>query len=317
MDLLHAEQVSFDHVYLNEIDLVIGASGYEKRSPYLMERLKLGNETKLVLAFKERMDELNRPENDRIFRKLGFEFVNISGNSEPDIEKLISLFPAGNKEELRILVDYSCMTKPWYASFIEYFIHTNLPYRKVHVLFSYTQSSYAKPRKTKPLRSAEPMSHGPHGRMAGKPIALVMGLGYEKKKADFLRKVVNPKETYCFYADPSIDKRFVEKVYINNFKMIDSLHKSHVFPYPLDGMTKTDRMLTDLCLNLRLKYKVILAPLGPKPFALLSILAGARYPDIEIWKVSTGKPESVSDRIPIEEPLVYRVEFGRDDEDNY
>jgi hypothetical protein len=314
MDLLNSKQVSFDQVYSSDIDLVIGVSGYEKRSPYLMERIKLGSETKLVLAFEERMKELNRPENDRIFRKLGFRTITASGNCALDVGKLIACIPEINKKVLRILVDYSCMTKPWYASFIEYFSFNSLPFQKVHILFSYTQSAYVEPRKPKPLRVAEPMGYGSHGIMAGKSIALVMGLGYEKDRAEFLRRAVNPEETYCFYADPSTDSRFVEKVYINNFKLIDSLHKSHVFPYPMEDMKKTDRILTDLCLDLRLKYRIILAPLGPKPFALLSMLIGVRYPDVEIWRVGAGLLENVYDRIPRGEPLVYSVEFGHDED---
>ena len=231
-----------------------------------------------------------------------------------DIDKLLARIPGGEKKEvLRILVDYSCMTKPWYASFIEYFSLRDLPYRKVHILFSYTQSAYVEPKKPKPLRVAEPLGYGSHGIMAGKPIALIMGLGYEKDRAEILQKAINPEECYCFYADPSSDERFVEKVYINNFKLIDRLHKSHVFPYPMDDMKKTNSILTDLCLDLRLRYRIILAPLGPKPFALLSMLVGINYPDIEIWRVGAGKLESVYDRIPQGEPLVYSVEFGHDE----
>jgi len=93
MDLLHSEQVTFDQVYSEAIDLVIGVSGYEKRSPYLMERIKLGSETKLVLAFQERMRQLNRPENDHIFRKLGFQFIKVSGDRGLDVGKLIAFIP--------------------------------------------------------------------------------------------------------------------------------------------------------------------------------------------------------------------------------
>jgi hypothetical protein len=75
-------------------------------------------------------------------------------------------------------------------------------------------------------------------------------------------------------------------------------------------MEKSDRLLTDLCLDLRLNYRIILAALGPKPFALICMLVGARYPDIEVWRVGAGKLESVYDRIPVGEPLVYSVEFG-------
>ena len=315
MDLLSSEQVSFDHLYMHEIDLVIGVTGYEKRSPYLMERIKLSNELKFVLAFEERKDELNRPQNDRIFEQLGFQFVPVSGNEGLNVGELLEHLPRAKKDELWILVDYSCMTKPWYASFIEFFSHSNLPYSKVHILFSYTRSAYVEPKKPKPLRVAEPIGRSGHGMMTGKPIALVIGLGYEKDRAEILRKAVGPEETYCLYADPSSDQRFVEKVYINNFKLIDSLHKSHVLCYPIEDMQKTNNILTDLCLDLRLRYRIILAPLGPKPFALLSMLVGARYPDIEIWRVGAGKLESVYDRNPLGEPLVYHVEFGRDEEE--
>ncbi len=312
MDQLYAEQVSFDYVYSSQIDLVIGVSGYEKRCPYLMERIRLGNETKLVLAFEERSNELNRPRNDEIFRGLGFRFISASGDRALNIEELTAFLPPGKKSELRILVDYSCMTKPWYASFIDYFSRAETSWRKVEILFSYTRSSYMEPKKPKPLRVAEPLGYGSRGMMAGKPIALVIGLGYEKDRAEFLRKAVDPEETYCLYADPTSDRRFVEKVYINNFKLIDSLHKSHVISYPLEDMTRTRNILTDLCLQLRLNYRIIMAPLGPKPFALLSMLVHSRYPDIEIWRVGAGKLESVYDRIPEGEPLVYRVEFGRE-----
>ena len=141
-----------------------------------------------------------------------------------------------------------------------------------------------------------------------------MGLGYEKDRAEFLRRSVIPQETYCFYADPVPDDRFVEKVYINNFKLIDSLHKNHVYPYPMRDMEKTDRILTSLSLDLRIQYRLILAPLGPKPFTLLSLLLAARYPDIEVWRVSAGTMESVYDRKPMGEPLIYSVEFGSDHE---
>ncbi len=314
MDLLHRQQVSFDYLYSNNIDLVIGVSGYEKRSPYLMERIKLGNETKLVLGFEERLDELNRPENDRIFSDLGFHPIIVSGNKPLDVEALLGHLPSRERTELTILLDYSCMTKPWYASFIDYFSRVQLPYMKVNVLFSYTNSVYVEPKKPKPLRIAESLGYGVQGIMAGKPLALVMGLGYEKDRAEFLRKSMDAAKTYCLYADPCNDERFVEKVYINNFKLIDSLHKTEVITYPLDDLEKTDSLLTDLCLDLRMNYRIILAPLGPKPFALICMLVGARYPDIEIWRVGAGKLESVYDRLPEGEPIVYRVEYGNDEE---
>jgi hypothetical protein len=293
--------------------MVVAVSGYEQRSPYLSQRIQLGGETKIALAFHERKHELNRPRNDEVFGGLGFEFIHASGEACIDLEELLAYLPSTRQTTLTLLVDYSCMTKPWYASFINYFSQHNPGYQKVRILFAYTLSGYVEPKKPKPLKEVEQVGCSPHSITPGKPMALVMGLGYEKDRAEFLRKSVDPETTYCFYADPAGDERFVERVYINNFKLIDSLHRRNVFSFPLGDMYKTDRLLTSLCLELRLKYRVILAPLGPKPFALLCMLVAARYPDIEVWRVSAGQLESIYDRKPLGEPLVYCVEFGCED----
>lgn len=314
MEFIKAGQVSFDEVYSEQIDLAIGVSGYESRSPYLMERIKLGDELKVVLAFSEKTEELHRQENDRIFQELRFRFVEESGDRCPDVGHILGLVPRRGTDHLKILVDYSCMTKPWYASIINYLVQQSLPYRRVSVLFSYTISEFVEPKKPKPLKVAEPLGCAHRSLTTGKPLALVMGLGYEKQRAEFLKKSMNPPRTYCFYADPVQDERYIEKVYLNNFRLIDSLHKSHVIPYPIHDLDRTDQLLTSLCLDLRIRSRVILAPLGPKPFALLCMILSARYPDIEVWRVSAGKMESVYDRRPVGEPLVYRVEFGTEQE---
>ncbi len=314
MELIKSDQVSFDSLYNTDFDLVVVVSGYESRCPYLIEKIKLGGEKRIVLAFKEKSNELYRSINDKKYQEFGFQFIHESGNRHIEVNELLKNTPYPVKEELDVLVDYSCMTKIWYASFINYFIRTDMPYQKVKIHFAYTASLYTEPKKPRPFKIAEPLGYTSHRSASGKPLALVMGLGYEKDRAEILHKTLNPDETYVFYSDPADDYRFVEKVYINNFKLIDKLQKTKVINYPVRDLKKIDSLLTTLCLDLRFDYRVILAPLGPKPFTLCCILLAARYPDIEVWRVSAGESESVYDRQPCGEPLVYKVEFGLDEE---
>ncbi|KPK85474.1 MAG: hypothetical protein AMS27_07165 [Bacteroides sp. SM23_62_1] len=314
MELISTEQVTFNDLYISNFDLILAVSGYESRCTYMVEKIKLQNELKIVLAFEEKPDELFRLENDSKYRQLGFQFIPQSGNKCLDNEYLVHLVADQNKEALNILIDYSCMTKLWYASIINYFIRTDLPCNKVSLYFSYTPSRYTEPKKPKPLKIVEPIGCSAHGIIKGKPLALVIGLGYEKDRAEFLRKAIDPEETYIFYTDPADDQRFTEKVYVNNFRLIDNLHRDCVFSYPVRDLKKVDALLTDLCLDLRLNYKIILAPLGPKPFALCCLILAARYPDIEVWRVSAGTSESIYNREPFGEPLVYRVDFGPEED---
>jgi hypothetical protein len=314
MELIQADQVSFNELYEVPFDVVIGVAGYESRCPYMFEKMVLVDEIKVALAFRERSADLHRPENNQKLRDMGFNFVEASGNSLVDVGSILESCGSDQKDSLNILVDYSCMTKLWYASFVNYFIQNELPQKKISVYFAYTSSTFSEPKKPVNLKMAEPLGNGPHGIIKGKPVALIIGLGYEKNKAEFLYKTLEPEQTYVFYADPTDDHRFVEKVYINNFRLIDHLHKDQVINFPIRDLKKIDSLLTTLCLDLRLNYKVILAPLGPKPFALCCMLLAARYPDIEVWRVSAGKSENVYDREPFGEPLVYRVDFGLDED---
>lgn len=314
MELVSTEQIAFNDLNISVFDLILAVSGYESRCTYMVERIKLQDETKIVLAFEEKPDELFRVENDRKYKQMGFSFVSLSGDKYVEVESLLNALPDKNKDSLNILIDYSCMTKVWYASIINFFIRTDLPYHRVSLFFSYTPSGYTEPKKPKPLKIVEPIGCSTHGIIKGKALALVIGLGYEKDRAEFLRKALEPEETYIFYADPADDERFIEKVYINNFKLIDKLHRDQVFSYPIRNLKKIDTLLTDLCLDLRLNYKIILAPLGPKPFALCCLILAARYPDIEVWRISAGSSESVYYREPFGEPLIYRVDFGPEED---
>ena len=310
MELVSTEQITFNELYASVFDLILAVSGYESRSTYLVERIKPQGEKKFVLAFEEKSDELFRIENDRKYKQMGFSFISLSGNKCVEIDSILSSLPDQNKTFLNILIDYSCMTKLWYASIINFFLRTDLPNTRISLFFSYTPSRFTEPKKPKHFKIVEPIGCSTHGIIKGKPLALVIGLGYEKDRAEFLRKALDPEETYIFYADPADDDRFIEKVYVNNFRLIDKLHRNRVFSYPIRDLKKIDLLLTDLCLDLRLNYKIILAPLGPKPFALCCLLLAARYPDIEVWRVSAGSSESVYYREPFGEPLIYRVDFG-------
>lgn len=314
MEFILSEQVPFDDLYTTGFDLVIAASGYEDRCTFLVDRLDRIDAEKRVLAFRERTRELSRPDNDKRFRELEFTFFDQQGDECIDGERLIGDLSSSAKGNLNILVDYSCMTKVWYGSLIDYFINANLPHREVAVYFAYTGSEYTEPKKSRTPRIIEPLGCSKYKPISHKPVALVLGLGYEKDRAEMLFRSLEPEQSYVFYADPTDDKRFVEKVYINNFRLIDKLHRNQVINYPIRDLGKIDELLTGLCLDLRLSHRVILAPLGPKPFSLCCLLLAARYPDVEVWRISAGPSERLYQRIGRGDPLVYKTVFGQEEE---
>lgn len=307
MELDTTVQIPVNDLHSQIFDLLIAASGYETRCAFLSQRVHSSRyKRKVVLAFKERKGEISRPVNDLIFDKLGFETVEASLCSDFEIRRVLDNFcETINSNEANILIDYSSMPKLWYEAIIQYFIENEPQTKKMNVWFSYTPSEYA---ESKTVRNKYFLKDIPGG-LSSKPKALIIGLGYEKGRAEELAVKLKSDATYSFYSDPAVDPRFVDELIENNKDILNRLETGKVLTYPIQDLNFINSSLTHLCVDLRLKYQVVLAPIGPKPFTLMCFLLNARYPDIKIWRFSSEVPKEVYDRKPHGELLVYKVHF--------
>lgn len=308
MELDSTVQVVFEDLKNQNFDLFIAACGYETRSIFLPQRLASHQaKRKVAIAFTEHCGDLSRPFNDKVLTQLGFEFCDTSMLSTEEINRILSdLCISHKKEELNILVDYSSMPKLWYNAIINYFLELESEHKNVHICFSYTPSEYTKATKNisnKFLDSAIPASS------SSKPKALVIGLGYEKGRAEELANKLKADVTYSFYSDPAVDPRFVAELIDNNKSVLNNLESARIIKYPIYDLNFINTALTNLCVDLRLTHQIVLAPLGPKPFTLMCFLINARYPDTKIWRITSGLPKEVADRKPNGELLIYKVLF--------
>ena len=143
------------------------------------------------------------------------------------------------------------------------------------------------------------------------PTALIMGLGYEADRALGLAEYVEASETFALYADPALDSAFVEATIRNNAGLLSLLGRERVIPYPFGDLRATAARLSSLSLGLQMRgYRVILAPLGPKPFALLCLLLATRFPELDVWRVSAGTSGLAYDREATGDIVVCRATFS-------
>jgi len=311
MELIHAHQLSFPELRAEQFDVLIAASGYETRCIELTSKMSIKkNAQKYVLAFKEKTKDSKRKANDKFFSKAGFHSITVSGEDKKELHVLLDkIFNRSREKEIKIFVDYSSMTKMWYAAILEYLMEKELPIDKIDIYFGYTPAKYVPPRNVKHLKNASPIMGEETISTSYKPIALVLGLGYEPQRAEFMVKKVQPNKIIILYPDPGFEMEYVGLIKKNNQKLVESLPPENIYCYSIRSLESIDSMLTSIALQLRLKYRIIIAPLGPKPFSLLSILLGIRYPDIQIWRASAGKKEFKYEREPFGDPLIYRCSF--------
>ena len=208
------------------------------------------------------------------------------------------------------------MSKIWYSGILEYLISNESNIKNLEVYFSYTSAIFTEPLEPegKALLSA-PISLLKSNTLSKKPLAVIIGLGYEKYITQSIMDKLEYQIMYAFYSDPAFDSRYVDRVIKNNRKILRRLPEAHICKYPIEDFRTTDALLTSLSLKLRLNFRVSILPAGPKPFTLSSLLLAARYPDIEVWSIDKGHSSAAYNRNPTGEPMVCKVLFSNDEDD--
>lgn len=310
---------SFQQIDISElpgcVDAVIAASGYESRATFLAHSLTgIGCHQLIAVAFDDRR-VLYRERNDRRFRKLGYELPPSRGDQYEVVDSLVrDVLGNAQGDHVSIVVDYSCMTRVWYSAILRVLAsEEDFGLEGVDVYFSYSPARFTRPRLPAPNAYMGPIPGFCHLDVPNKKgTALVIGLGYERDRALGLKHYLDAAENYAFYTDPALDQKFVSQVCKSNKDLMDELHEDRLFRYPAGDLHATSALLASVCVALGKQHRVIVAPLGPKPFSLLCLLLAIQLDELDVWRVSPGEQSKPSDRPPLGELLICRVSFLSD-----
>jgi len=305
-----ASQISFDDLKGKSFDGILVASGYERRATNIAARISSGKSGKLLaLGFKDRR-VLSRPQNDGKFKDLGYKIIPASGGDGMEISGLLNeIVSASSSAKPSILIDYSCMTRTWYAKILDLFRKSTFDCDDIDLYFAYSCSSFTPPPAAMPNEFMGPIPGFETLSLPDKELALVIGLGYEEERALGLSEYVDAAETFAFYSEPALVQAFSKTVKRNNRKLITNIGHAKLFAYPLADMERTSHLLASLCGGLMRNRRIILAPLGPKPFSLVCLIYAVANPDIEVWRVTSGQRAEPIDRKAWRKILVTEVKF--------
>ena len=271
-----------------KFDLFIAASGYEQRASFISNN-GINAEKKIVLAFEDNKEHSNRIINDAFFEKKGFKFIPININ---------------------ILIDYSSMTRVIYGGILKYFRMLDKSDIKIKLYFSYSIAEYVAPPEIEPETfNFYPINSYCNLSLPTKATALIAGLGYEKKRVFGLREYFDAEALYLFYTDKS---PYTDIVKIKNKEVITSVSENNLFPYILSDMLYTKMLLYDLCETLNEKFRIVIAPCGPKPFTLLCFITSLSISNVDIWRISAGDDDNdaIMNRKPTGDTISIELVFN-------
>ncbi len=315
MDFLSSQQESPELLESVDFDLFIAASGLEKRCTYLAENKNINARKKIVLAFVGKSKDSIRKKNIRYFDENGFEILEISAEEDDSLKFFLKeFFTAANKQSLKILIDYSCMTKTWYSALINLMQEVETDVKEIKIFFSYSPVKYEEQTKAKSVKKIEP-GLSLSALSPSKPTALIVGLGIEKSKAEQAIKYLQPDLAILMYSDPAVDDRYTNAIFHNNQELIHKMDARNLINYPLTDANAINEIITQKCVELRLFYNIVIAPLGPKIFSLNAYLLSSRYPDIFVWNTGFEQPDKSAKNLPSGELVIQMVTFVNEDDD--
>ena len=285
-------------------DLFITALGYESRSNTVARKFENNSCRKIVLENKNAIKEFSYQENSNYLETQGFEIIRV----ESELPKVDSIFQSLTGNTNHVAIDCTNMPPLWYYEFFRWFDEKQSGEGKVRMRIAYTMANYVRQAGSRKVKEIFDFLKDEVRPANGKKVALILGLGQEKNVSDSIFKMINPDLLYLYYADPPAEKRFVEKVFINNHKLINEAPIRNLVAYPIRNGQAIYQSLINTILPLRDEYSIVLIPQGPKIFSVVSMLVHLGYPDIRISYPRYKKPPA-ADRQSNDEPVVLDILF--------
>jgi hypothetical protein len=162
----------------------------------------------------------------------------------------------------------------------------------------------------------EPLEHfGPcHGRFAGwssdpdLPLALVIGLGTEPKRADGVVEMLEP-DILALYMPAGDEQEYFKEIEAENRRVLEV--GGEPVMYTLRDPAQTYGSLLATVAQLASRARLVMVPLGPKIFCALSIAVALSVGrEVGVWKASAGKRVEQVDVASLGHPVLVRISFS-------
>lgn len=287
-----------------EADVFITALSFETRGTAVARMFENCSCRGIALESKNSVKEFSYQTNSKYFTEHGFEIVRV----ESDIPDVDLIFQSFSGQQINVLIDYTSMPPNWYYQFFRWFYENQDVEYRVRMRTVYTPANYVRQPGSRKVKAISDFLQAEIRPANSKKTALIVGLGQEKNVSESICKFVNPDLLYLYYADPPVEKRFVEKVFLNNHKLISETPIRNLIAYPIRNGHAIYQSLIDTILPLRNEYSIVLIPQGPKIFSVVTMLVHMGYPDIRISYPLYKQPPA-ADRLAKGDPVVLDILF--------
>lgn len=274
-------------------DFLIYSVGYELRSRYVASQYSEQAGKILAFVFSD-CHELSFDENLEYSKEIGaLPFDELSdlravfSKADPELDSLIGK---------RVLVDVSSMSRTVLSVLLSQLLDDDF-FIGADIALVYAVAKFSEPASFEydfldfaPIPEFSGWTAAPE-----RPLAMVLGLGYEADHAVGAVEVLDPSATFCFFPKGN-DKRFADAVRKSNEPLLDHMKPSRIIQYPVSDPLHTFSLLSSIMNSLLEATRIVLVPMGPKIFVVLCLVCQRVYGDeVSVWRASGHSKDSLKD----------------------
>ena len=266
---------------------MILASGYEPRCTHIASLLSCTRVIdSMVFSYEESSLDPAQIENEKQLesygfdRKLSFNHNEVKKVYQAIIEKL--KFITVGSEPFKILIDYSSMSRNWYAAILNYLY--NFFEHAVEITFVYSCAEY-------PLNSGFldfelgdiKILPGCQGSSITKSkTAGIFMLGFDKVGPLSFHNLLEPNLTYGMLSAPGSLPNYEQQARDINGQFIQHQlnNGKNLLCSPIFSVSQTFENLCQLIRPIKEHYNISIVQFGPKPHLLASTLAGIYFKNV-------------------------------------
>jgi len=278
-------EIDVSAINWDSYDVIILASGFEARSIHIFKSIPAEQYHRcVVLGFKDAPALLNRESNDAVFAAAGITpFVNDDPREYENFLKSLfyDLVRDIGERPFRVFIDYSVMTRIWYAYILTWFKYSGAVLA-ADVDFAYSHGSYQGKFENLQLMETS-IVPGFEGVSAGcRRTVAIYGLGYDRFATLTVHDIVQPDKFVCFVAHDPADEATAQRVLTENSEIIEASGRSAIL-LPLDNLKMVVDELAKEIGAAAETDEIIAVPMGPKTHVLGTLLAGHFSPRLTCW----------------------------------
>lgn len=284
LDLNYSEEIE-----KNSYEWLILAIGVESRTRFVIEKLLesgVNINNVLILSYQ---DFTNQSAIDQsvasvkaLFADKGIPVLDekLETDSKKSVWQLLNTHLV-DMEDKHILVDYSAMSRAWYASILYWFKQKTLKEHQTFLYFLYAIGKYSRDvaEKEVVIKKIEVVPGCEGGNYRHDKTIAIFGLGFYGYMSLCACEQIEPDEIYTLSTKEDPVDGFSIKDCMGNKELIESANKN--FRIPVSSVVQAYNCLSEIAnTHIAKGDEVILVPMGPKPQVLASILVSFSNPSV-------------------------------------